>query len=287
MGYKLLVCDLDNTLYDWVDYFVCAFYKMVDAAVPILECDREDLLDDLKHVHQSAGDSEHPFALLETKLVQQRFPDFGRQEMLEQLSPAFHAFNSARAQVLKSYPTVDATLQTLKDSGFVLVAHTESRFFAALGRLRRLGLAKYFDKIYCKEAALTPHPSGLSRGEWVGDFPLDRVVELSHHQSKPDPDVLLEICSNHGCRPDQAIFIGDSMSKDMLMAKSAGVFAVWARYGTSHSNGAYEKLVRVTHWTDADVQRELEFRAKAREVRPDCVLNETFSEVLGCLRVTL
>ncbi len=73
---KMLVCDLDNTLYDWVGYFVPSFNAMVDAALPIIGCDREQLLDDLREVHQKHHDSEQPFALLETGSVRRRFPDF-------------------------------------------------------------------------------------------------------------------------------------------------------------------------------------------------------------------
>ena len=40
---SLLVCDLDNTLYDCVAYFVPSFYAMVDAATSIMGCNRENL----------------------------------------------------------------------------------------------------------------------------------------------------------------------------------------------------------------------------------------------------
>jgi hypothetical protein len=63
----LLICDLDNTLYDWVGYFVPSFYAMVDTAVQITGCERETLLDDFRREHRARGDSEQPFALLETE----------------------------------------------------------------------------------------------------------------------------------------------------------------------------------------------------------------------------
>ncbi len=42
---KLVVCDLDNTLYDWVTFFSKAFYAMVETAVPILEVPKDQILD--------------------------------------------------------------------------------------------------------------------------------------------------------------------------------------------------------------------------------------------------
>ena len=38
---KLVIIDLDNTLYDWVSYFSNAFLAMVDVLEPLLEVDRE------------------------------------------------------------------------------------------------------------------------------------------------------------------------------------------------------------------------------------------------------
>ncbi len=280
MKYKLLVCDLDNTLYDWVDYFVIAFYEMVEAATPILGCDSEQLLDDLKKVHQQHHDSEHPFALLETSAALNRFPGLERHELLHILNPAFHAFNSARKRTLKAYPDVHRVLDVLKAQGLKIVAHTESRLFSATDRLRRLELEKYFNKIYCREASKIAHPTGQTRDEWLNTFPHQKITELTNHQQKPDPSVLLEICSKHDTEPNETIYVGDSMSRDMLMAKSAGVFAAWAKYGTRHTKGSYEKLVRVTHWTTDDVEKEIDLRSKAREVRPDLILENSFAELL-------
>ena len=69
---RLVVTDLDNTLYDWVSFFVPSFYAMVDEAVELLQVARERLLDDLQEVHVRYGTSEQPFALLETKVVEDR-----------------------------------------------------------------------------------------------------------------------------------------------------------------------------------------------------------------------
>src|SRR4051812_41457916 len=94
---KLLVCDLDNTLYDWVSYFVPSFYAMVDAVVAITGCEREKLLDDFRAVHQAHSDAEHPFALLETETIKRRYSS---AKAVKELDPAFHAFNSERKRHL-------------------------------------------------------------------------------------------------------------------------------------------------------------------------------------------
>jgi hypothetical protein len=66
---SLVITDLDNTVYDWLTAFVPAFYAMVREAAPLIGVDEEELLDELQAVHRKHGDSEHPFALLETRAV--------------------------------------------------------------------------------------------------------------------------------------------------------------------------------------------------------------------------
>jgi hypothetical protein len=100
---RLLICNLDNTLYDWVGYFAPSFYAMVDEAVRITGCDRETLLDDFRRVHQARDDSEQPFALLETETIKQIYQDVPAPSVLD---PAFHAFNSSRLSNVRLYPTV-------------------------------------------------------------------------------------------------------------------------------------------------------------------------------------
>jgi len=95
---KLVVCDLDNTLYDWVGYFVPALYALVERAANILDVKQDVLLEDLKKVHQKHHDSEHPFALIETDIVQSRFKNFDRKQLFETFDEAFYAFNSIRKE---------------------------------------------------------------------------------------------------------------------------------------------------------------------------------------------
>lgn len=281
--YKLLVCDLDNTLYDWVSYFVASFHAMVDEAVKITGCDRERLLNDFRAVHRYHQDAEHPFALLETESIQQRYPGKTRRNLAEILDPAFHAFNVARKQNLALYPGVREGLDALRSSDFILVAHTESKLYSAVDRLSRLDLEKYFSKIYCRRRSPVIHPTPGIAEEWLSLFPMDKVVELSHAQRKPNPDVLKEIYEAEGVSRIQTSYCGDSLARDVMMARDAGVLSIWARYGSSSNKSIYKDLVRVTHWTEADVVRERELTMRSRDLRPDFTLEKSFIEILEVL----
>lgn len=280
MSPKVLVCDLDNTLYDWVSYFVPSFYAMVDKTVELIDCDRDLLLDDLREVHKIYHDSEHPFALLETNTVKNHFKGKTKSEVFDALNPVFHTFNSSRKRTLNVYPGVHETLKTLIENNVILVAHTESKLFAAVDRLRRLDLTQYFSRIYCREKVNTAYPSNQP-SNFFKDFPLNKIVELSHHQSKPDTSVLVEICNDYKISSSQAAYVGDSMTKDILMAKNAGVFAIWAAYGTKHPMGFYEKLVRVSHWTESDIKKEKELVKSIESIVPDYIARNSFSDILS------
>ncbi|CAN7538039.1 HAD-IA family hydrolase [Phyllobacterium sp. LjRoot231] len=283
MRKKLLICDLDNTLYDWVAYFVDAFYALADEVVRITNCDREQLLDDFREVHRMHHDAEHPFAVLETKAIATIFPQKSRAEIAQILDPALHAFNSRRKRSLALYAGVRETLDALRENNVTLVAHTESKLYAVVDRLSRLELVEYFNHIYCRERSNSLHPSGDGAWDYLSNFPMDKVIELSHHQRKPNQRVLLEICAREGVSPEDTAYVGDSMSRDVLMAKRAHVYAIWAKYGTNHNETDYQRLVRVSHWTDEDIRREKTLAIEVSSISPDYIAENSFAEVLSAL----
>lgn len=281
----LLVCDLDNTLYDWVSYFVQSFYSMVDEIVVLTKCDREQLLDDFRTVHRKHGDLEHPFALLETNTVRDTYVGRSRKEIADELDPAFKAFNVSRKRTLRVYPGVHESLRELKRAGIEVVAHTESNLFAAVDRLTRLELTDFFKRIYCGARADSAHPDPQARSRWHERFVLDKFIEFSKDQRKPSVRVLLEICKREGILASDTAYVGDSITRDMTMAKQAGVFSIWAKYGTNHNEKDFARLVRITHWTEKDVTREEMLRADSRKFTPNATLENGFGEIKGVISV--
>ncbi|MBF0556106.1 MAG: HAD family hydrolase [Nitrospirae bacterium] len=281
--FKLLICDLDNTLYDWVTYFVPSFYAMVDKVVELLNCDREQLLDDFREVHQRHHDTEHPFALLETHTVNEHFKGWERKKILAELNPAFHAFNSARIKHLILHTGVRQTLEYVIQCGIKVVAHTDSQIYGAVDRLNRLNLKDYFIRVYCRVRPETQHPN-IETEDWINNrFPEEKITELSNHQMKPDPLVLEEICKVENVSLNEAAYVGDSIARDILMAKKIGVFGIWAKYGSTLHSDDYEKLVRISHWTKEDVQREKQLKKEAYSIQPDFIIENSFTEILSVL----
>src|SRR5262249_15879643 len=95
---------------------------------------------------------------------------------------------------------------------------------------------------------------------------------------KPDATVLKSIMTDLKLPPANCVYVGDSLFKDVAMAQDAGIDDVWAQYGQAQQRPEYVLLREVTHWSDADVEREK--RVSEREVKPRHILVNGFGDLL-------
>jgi FMN phosphatase YigB (HAD superfamily) len=276
---RLVVTDLDNTLYDWVSSFVPAVTAMIDAASEIVGVPAAQLAADLRRVHQDYGSSEHPFALLDAACVVAAFPNADVQARKDALQPAFAAFNDARRRSLRLYEGVAATISRLRAAGVPVVAYTDARLHNASYRVAMLGLVPLLARLYAPAHTVEPVRLGASP-QYVQDIPADFIRMLPAEDRKPNPRALLDIVGDFGIPPNEALYVGDSLVRDVYMARRAGVHAAWARYGTQYDRSLWDALVSVSHWTPEDVRRESELRAEASDVEPDVELHR-FADLLG------
>jgi phosphoglycolate phosphatase len=103
-------------------------------------------------------------------------------------------------------------------------------------------------------------------------------------ERKPNPRLLLDICAREKALPSEAVYVGDSLTRDVSMAKEGEVYAVWARYGTRYDKALWNILVQITHWTDEDVKREEELRHRYDRIEPDYVIDK-FAGLLDVVRL--
>jgi FMN phosphatase YigB (HAD superfamily) len=275
MSCRLLITDLDNTLYDWVSFFTPSFRSMVNELTGLLDVREETLLNEFKAVHQHYGNSEQPFAVLELPSLKRRLSGLSRQEILERIDPALHRFNSTRKQTLALYEGVFETLAELQSSGVKIVGHTEAIFANAYWRMRTLSIEQFFTRLYTLEGRDAIHVAPDSR--WV-DPPDGFVTVVPRQDRKPNPQLLADICQKEGADLASTCYVGDSLVRDVAMARQAGVTAIWARYGTKYDPDHWHYLVKVTHWTDEDVQREKALKAKFADVTSDYTI-DSFRQV--------
>jgi FMN phosphatase YigB (HAD superfamily) len=276
MTIRALITDLDNTLYDWVTFFALSFDAMVTELTQILDVDRQSLLSQFKEIHQRYGSTETPWAAVELPSARLRFPHASPSQLAEHLESAFNSFSAARKNHLRLYEGVAETLEHLVNNGVALIGHTEALPVNAFYRLALLGVVERFSRLYTIEGKMSEHPFP---GRPRTSPPPDLIRSLPSSERKPNPAVLLDICKKEGLSIHECLYIGDSLIRDVAMAKQAGVSAVWARYGTRYDPELWNLLVAVTHWSPADIEREVKLREAFRNVQPDFTIDR-FNELL-------
>ncbi|MDP1847640.1 MAG: HAD family hydrolase [Solirubrobacteraceae bacterium] len=278
---RLVVCDLDNTLYDWVGSFVPAFDAMLAELVQSTGHDEQELLDAFRRVHQRHGTSEYALAVAELDILDEQLTLADR---LERYEPALAAFRKARRATLRAYPDVRPTLERLREEGRHIVAHSDAMRSYALARLERLGLSDMFDGVWCMSdhelpATLGRHDLARQTGHEARE--LRRWGrDLRRDEAKPAPHVLREILETVGVSPAETVYVGDSLTKDIALAQAAGVADVFATYGRAADERQYQRLVDVSHWTPEQVV--VERRMAASDTRPTWTIH-AFAELLDVI----
>ena len=249
MTVRLVVTDMDNTLYSWIDYIVPAVEAMVDAVVRATGAPRLKVVQSLKAVYTKYESNEYPFALQESSLFAD-FPEFGSFDKLV-IEPARIAFAGARRKYLRPYKTVIDTLQQLKERRIPVVALTDAPRNPAEQRARHMQLDQHLTAIYTLPGFNFPAgPDGAAlvapdilqkevRGEYRAACP---VIELPRDHEKPNPRGLLQICNTYSVDPRDVVVVGDSVKKDIAVAREVGALDCWAEYGTYVSLEYRERL---------------------------------------------
>ncbi|MBX2859752.1 MAG: HAD family hydrolase, partial [Vampirovibrio sp.] len=237
---SVLITDLDNTLYDWVLVWYESFNAMLNELIKISGLPRTQLIQDIKKVHEKHGTSEYAFVIQEIESLQDKHPN---KDINKIYKAAVDAYREARRAHLKLYPTVMETLVQLKDRGCLLIGYTESMAFYTNYRVRKLKLDNVLDILFSPEDHELP--KGLSP-EQLRMYP-PATYEFKHTQHKhtppgelkPNPKILSEIIHSVGSNPDECVYVGDSLMKDIAMAQEAQVADVHAAYGSAQHTDAY------------------------------------------------
>jgi FMN phosphatase YigB (HAD superfamily) len=290
MAIRLVVTDMDNTLYSWVDYIVPAVEAMVAAVVQATGLPRLKVVQSLKEVYTRHESNEYPYALQESSLFRE-FPEFGSFDKLV-IDPARAAFSEARRKYLRPYKGVVDTLVALKARGIVVVALTDAPRNPAEQRAKRLGIDGHLSTIYTMPGFTFPAgPDGAAlvapdilqkevKGEYRAACP---VIELPRDWEKPNPRGLEQILATHGRRPEEVLVVGDSVKKDMAVAQALGCHDCWAEYGTYVSLEYRERLDIIS--SSAITRRHASSvyeSASGAQVTPSHVLSN-YAQLLGLI----
>jgi phosphoglycolate phosphatase-like HAD superfamily hydrolase len=279
---RVLITDVDNTLLDWQELWYQTFSAMIERVLSISGVDSELLYAQCSAVHQKYGTSEYSQLLEELPCLRELYGE----GVLIEMAPAIDAFREARRRVLQLYPTVEETLKKLKACGVIIAAYTESKAFYTSYRFRKLGLDGIIEYLYSPEDHAISEETLNRRLYDSASYGLKHTVHrfTPNGEIKPNPEILLQIISDLGASPDEVVYVGDNILKDVAMAQEAGVTDVHALYGASQHKPEYELLRKVTHWTPEMVERERNALRRGGIV-PSHVLDKTFAQILPIFEV--
>lgn len=277
----LLVTDLDNTVWDWFDAWFQSFSALVRGLHEATGLPIDELEKEIRLIHQSRFTSEYSWLVEEMGSLQALVPQ--GEDVRAIFDDAIHKQNSARKHSTRTYPGVVPTMQAIRGFGVPIVAYTESLAFWTRWRIQRLSLDGLIDRLYSSPDHDAPFGLDVAKKRWLPmqDYEL-KVTKHRHVPSgiiKPNPHILEKIISEYGLRPNEVAYVGDSLMKDVSMARAVGALDVYAKYGDSHLDPRYSQLQRVSHWPDNAVEREQSTVGDALPT-PTYVLERGFDQLL-------
>ena len=255
--HKLLITDLDNTLYNWVDYFAPRFRSIVHVIAKQTSIDEETIYTQFKHVFAKYGALEYSFSVQELSLCK-NLP-VADVERLVNFSK--FAFSRTRNKRLIPYAEVQQTLSHLQKRGLKIVGVTNAPIYHAQMRLKQLKIEKLFYGLAGWEGHAVPDDDisatkivkHRSSQGWY-KTKIKKIWVLPKELLKPDTNSYLKIINEIGCTSKQCVVIGDSIQKDLVPALEHDIMAVWAKYGRDFNGSNFETLLKITDWSEEKVQ---------------------------------
>lgn len=275
-----VILDLDNTIFDWFAVWYASFRPIYDDIISISGRPASEVEASIRTVHQRHRTSEYTFLLEELDLLEAQR---ATGPIRDTFRDAIEKSRAGRDQTLRLYPSVFPSLWDLKQKGTKIVAYTESMGFYSAYRLKRFGLDGVIDVLFSPQDHEVPAGVSVEKlRRHPDDFYQLQVTQVRHTppgELKPNPRVLLDILKTIGATADRCAYIGDSLFKDVAMARDVGVLDVHAQYGESQRKPEYKLLQNVSHWTQEDVEREAAITAKGHSFTPSVVLKDSFAEI--------
>ena len=140
MSHTILITDLDNTLYNWVDYFGPCFKAMVHVIAERTGVEKEKIIEDFRRVYHEHGSIEYSQAIQKLDLLKAMSND----DIETLIHTVRIVFGSVGRKMLKPYAGVLDTLSWATSSGILVIGSTNAPISLAESRLEQLRLSRFF-----------------------------------------------------------------------------------------------------------------------------------------------
>jgi FMN phosphatase YigB (HAD superfamily) len=252
---RLFITDLDNTIYNWVDFFGPSYRGMLHALCKRSNVSERSIESALIRMYNEHGSLEYPACAEELDCFRSLPPI----EIAYLTKLMFQSFNVVRTARLRIYDGVVDLFTKLHATNIPIVALTNSPLEPAKRRLLSLGIAGCFSGIAgpalnAEKQVRAPLFPQWSPGILRSDRHFSRIIVVPTEQMKPDPGAYQAIVDKWNVSPEQCWVLGDSLLKDLEPASRLGMGTIWARYGGVCESHNMETILRITHWSAADLE---------------------------------
>lgn len=272
---KVLLLDVDNTLYNWIGFFGPALRGMCSRLSELSGISVATLYEDFKSVFRKHKTVEYSFALQELRSLNELHPSVRGAELVDTYFDAIRVFQLRRRTHLRTYPGVREGLSELRRSGLRIYAVTDANRFQIVMRLRQLRLDKLLDGVCSVRDHYTVDEGELARIRRDPDREYGKVIGrdlvLPEGLRKPNPEVLGWLLEELNVDPTEVVYVGDSLTKDIRMAQVSAVYDCWAAYGMRFSSVDMHTLIRVTDWPPEAVQAALSATPQSLGIFPSFI----------------
>jgi phosphoglycolate phosphatase len=295
--YKLIVTDIDNTVFDWVGYYVTAFNALLDTVASTIGSSRERLAAEARDVFLEHGSIEYPFLAQELQSVNKFYGNDIDRMLSEAVAPGRDAFMAAAQAVLKPYEDVPQTLAAIKKRfpDLPIVALTDAPRYVAMWKLNKLGLLEHFDAVYGLPDPRVP-TCEINRRVKVDPEILLKHLQQSNFGFKGKIRILPDDYEKPGVRglktvlmdydldePTQnrkrVLWIGDNLRKDVGLGNRLNVQSAWAEYGTNVSATNLASLSLFS--PPQNIQKNVFIKVDDPSAPKPDVVFKSFSDLLG------
>lgn len=270
----ILLTDIDNTLYDFVDFYGTSFRAMLHVVARELRASEDSLCRQFKTVFQETGTLDYQFIIQRLESVRSLPPE--RVSRLVRYGRI--GFDRAKRKRLIAYPGTIEVLRTLSRGGVRIIGVTNAPYYHAVRRLQDIGAFEFFSGLVAWEGKAPPSEDkdAAVRYKKVRDFAARKLrffEVFTKAHSKPDPFPFTLIEKQIGTNAI-TFCLGDSVSKDLAPSSRLRASTIWARYGTVVNEKNLNTVLQITPWTEGDIQRH-----SMMEFFPDFVIDAP-SEIL-------
>jgi phosphoglycolate phosphatase len=253
---SLLLIDLDNTLYNWVDYFGNSFRGMIHALSREMNLDEDELKAAFKVIYKEAGTLEYSFIIQKLPFIE----NYSHEEKNKIIDFGKKIFSIVRSKNLFPYTGVKETLKNLSSDGVLIVAVTNAPAYFAEARLKQLYLDHYIYGLAAWENSEIPvdeYTDEIIKKNEDGFYQSKHIKHRWHFSKdelKPNPFAYLRVINDLKLSHKNTYVIGDSIYKDLNPAKEIGATTIWAKYGTNYEEKNFNTLLEMTHWDEKKIK---------------------------------